>query len=123
LQLCAAVVLLGYTSLGFVPLWQGMYEVDLMNFYVGRLLAGSENPAIALLLGWHPWSLCRGIGYLWIVFEVASISLERMAGVPLSTRRRRATRWALGLGFLVLDGAIKLALLDVVREALAENLR
>jgi hypothetical protein len=117
-----AMALFTYTSLGFIPLWQGFYEVDLMNFYVGQLLAHSSSPWSALILGWHPWSLCRAAGYFFLTFEVTSVSFERLTGRQMSTPGSRRLRWAAGISFLLLDGATKYLLLDAVRKSLAENL-
>jgi hypothetical protein len=121
-QLLAAVVLFSYTSLGFIPFWYGLYEVDLMNGYVAELLRHSHVPGTALALGWHPWSLCRGAGYLFLTFEVASLSLARLTGVRLSTPARRRRRWLAGLALLLLDGVLKYFLLEPVRRTLAANL-
>jgi hypothetical protein len=120
-QLSLAVGFLTYTSLGMVTLWHGLHEVDLMNFYVGQLIVHSENPWIALGLGWHPWSVCRGLGFLLLTFEVASLSLSRMTGLPLSTPRRRLMRWSGAVLFLLLDAGIKFFALDYVRGLLADN--
>jgi hypothetical protein len=123
LQLLAVMVPFTYTSLGVVTYWQGLYEVDLMNVYVGSLLAESRSAWPVAVAGWHPWSLCRGLGYVVIAFEVTSLSLARLAGVTLSPARRRLGRWAVGLGLLGLDAALKLTLLEPVRQLLAANLR
>lgn len=112
----------GYTSLGAVPFVRGIEEIDLMNHYVGRLLRVSERPEIALLCGWHPWSFVRGLAFFCLVFEVASLSLARLAGRTLSTRRRRIARWACGLALVVVDGAIKVAFAPAIRQRLFENL-
>jgi hypothetical protein len=77
---------------------------------------------VALAVGWHPWSLCRGLGYLFVTFEVANLSLGRLAGVPLSTPARRWRRWAAGITLLLLDGLLKFLLLEPVRRTLAANL-
>jgi hypothetical protein len=121
-QLLVAVVLFTYTSLGIVPLWEGFYEVDLMNGYVSQLLLHSHDSWTVFGMGWHPWSICRGIGFCFIIFEVCSISLGRLTGSALSNRRRRAVRWLVGIGFLSLDAALKYVLLEPVRAALAGNL-
>lgn len=121
-QHVSAMVLFTYTSMGLVTLWQGFYEADLMNFYVGQLIAHSQSPWVAVAVGWHPWSVCRGMGYLFLTFEVVSLSLERLTGLPLSTAPRRRLRWALGLTFLVADGLVKYFFLETVRGALASNL-
>ncbi len=119
------VLVVGFTylSLGLVTLWRGLAEVDLMNYYVGMLAASSHDPWAAVLVGWHPWSVCRGLGYLFLTFEVTSLSLERMCGVPLSTPTRRRRRWLAGLAFLVLDAALKYFLLEATRGVLKANLR
>lgn len=121
-QLAAAGAFLTYTSLGFVLIWEGLFQVDLMNVYVGNLVTQSESVPLALALGWHPWSVLRGVGFLLIGYEVSSWSFERMLGFPLSTRRRRAVRWSVGLGFLILDGVVKYLCLDTVQQILRDNL-
>jgi len=121
-QLLVAMVVFAAVSLGLTPLVQGMHEVDLMNFYVGNLVAGSDSAATALLLGWHPWSVMRGLCYLFLTFEVASIVLEKWSGSALSTSMRRRWRWTLGLVFFSLDGLLKLFLLPFVRDVLQLNL-
>jgi hypothetical protein len=121
LQLAVVMVLWCYLSLGLVPLAQGLYQLDLMNVYVGRLLASAE-PGPGLLFAWHPWSICRGIGFLFLTYELTSLSFARLTGERLSTPRKRWHRWQLGLGFLFLDGAIKLFCLEPVRRVLAAHL-
>jgi hypothetical protein len=121
-QLLGAMIVFTYSSLGLVTLCQGSYEVDLMNFYVGELIAHSHNPWLAVALGWHPWSVCRGVGYLFLTYEIASLSFEHITGTRLSSRRRRVARWSAGLGFLLIDGIVKFFFLDTVRGLLASNL-
>lgn len=121
-QLVGASTFFSFTSMGFITLWQGFKEVDLMNCYVGNMLNQSKNPAITLLVGWHIWSITRGLGYLFLTYEVTSYSLERFTKVSLSIRARRIRRWQFGLGFLILDGILKYNLLEVVRQALDNNL-
>lgn len=122
LQQLLGMSIYGFTSLGLIPLAQGIYEIDLMNFYVGRLLAVSENPFVTLFVGWHFWAILRGVAYTRIVFEVSSLSLSRMTGIPLSTRPRRRRRWLVGLACLGLDGLGKLLALEPVRLLLYANL-
>lgn len=116
-QLTVAMLLFGYVSLGLIPFMQGFYEVDLMNFYVGRLMETSGDAPLSLLLGWHPWSVARGLGYVALIFEVAALSYARLTG---TTRRGlRAGRLGLALLFLVADGVIKYGLMEGVRGQLA----
>jgi hypothetical protein len=121
-EMLLAMVVFSYTSLGLILFWEGLYQVDLMNCYVGRLLAESQNPWVAVGVGWHPWSVCRGLGYMILAFEVVSISWERLTGRRLSTAARRRQRWLAGLFFLGLDGLLKWSCLENVREVLLANL-
>jgi hypothetical protein len=121
-QLFASMVLFTYSSLGLVTLCQGAYEVDLMNYYVGELITRSHHPWLAIALGWHPWSVCRGVGYLFLTYEITSLSFEHLTGARLSSRRRRIARWSAGLSFLLFDGIVKFFFLDTVRRLLASNL-
>ncbi|MGC4121224.1 MAG: hypothetical protein QM765_42935 [Myxococcales bacterium] len=122
LQLTGAVVLLGYVSMGLIPLMQGFHEVDLMNFYVGRLLSVSADAPTSLALGWHPWSVARGLGFCLLVFCVAWVSHRRFTGRDVGSWRFLALRGGLGLGLLVADALMKYGLLEVVRVALAAGL-
>jgi len=112
----------GLMTLGLVAFARGVEQVDLMNFYVGRMAAQSDSPTIAILCGWHPWSILRGLAYTVLVFETASWALSRITGRPLSTPRRRATRWALAVGLAVADCLAKLYFAPVIRDQLFANL-
>jgi hypothetical protein len=111
----------GYLSLGLFPFLAGFEQADLMNFYVGRLLRESQGWTVALLLGWHPWSVARGVCYAVLASDLASWSLSRMTGRALATAGRGA-RVAVALAFFSLDCGLKLLVSDAVRAALAQNL-
>jgi hypothetical protein len=122
-QLLGGTVLFSFTSFGAIAFYEGFYEVDLMNYYSARLITHSSNQPLALLTGWHVWSLLRGIGYLFITFEVISLALQFFSGRAVSTRRARALRWTLGLSFILADGIVKALCLEPVREQLFRNLK
>ena len=111
-----------YTSLGVIAFWRGLQQVDLMNFYVGQLLTQSSDPATALLLGWHPWSVCRAAGFALISFEILSHSLGRLAGTPSAAAKKPRSRLLAGLALLTLDALLKATILEPVRQCLAANL-
>jgi hypothetical protein len=120
--LAAVVPVLSYLTLGFLPLVQGLFQTDLMNFYVGQYLAHAKGPGAGMLFAWHPWSVCRGVGMLFLVYEFTSLSLARLTGQRLSTPGRRWTRVGLGVGFLLLDGVIKWSGSEAVRRVLSAGL-
>lgn len=122
-QLLAAVVFLSFTSFGVIPFYEGFYEVDLMNFYNAQLIARSSNQTLALMTGWHVWSLLRGIGYLFVIYEVIAFSFEFFSGVTIATKKARRLRWAVGLAFILADGVVKATLLESVRAQLFSNLK
>jgi hypothetical protein len=122
LMLLGAAFLFSYTSLGCILFYEGFFEVDLMNFYNAQLMSQSSNHALSLALGWHVWSWLRGLGYLFITFEIISISLRRMSGMSLAGRFRWQ-RLGVGLAFLIADGLVKVILLEPVREQMMFNLK
>lgn len=122
LQLLVVMIAFSYLSLGLAPFTQGFYQVDLMNYYVGRLVAGSSSGGVAMGLGWHTWSVMRGLCYTVLVFEVASWSFSRLTGRELSTPTRRRWRWGIALGFFLLDCLLKYFMLEPVRGQLEANL-
>lgn len=122
LKLLGGAILFSYTSLGSIIFYQGFYEVDLMNFYNAQLMAQSSNQALSLALGWHVWSWLRGLGYLFIAFEIISFSLRRMTGMN-GDGGLRWRRFAVGLAFLLADGLVKVIMLEPVREQMMFNLK
>ncbi len=122
LILYAMMLLGGGLTLGLVPFIRGIEQIDLMNFYVGRLAIESESPTLAILFGWHPWSVLRGLAYTILIFAAASWVLERVTGRPLTTRARHRWRFALGTALAIADGLAKLWLAPLIREQLFHNL-
>jgi hypothetical protein len=116
-------VLYSYVSLGWITFAEGFREVDWMNFYDAQLMGCSRSPATALILGWHFWSLARGLGFAFLTFEVLSLSLGRLTGRELSTPEVRRWRWSAGLACFAADGLLKLLLIDAVQRGLRDNLQ
>ncbi len=121
-QLLVGAMVLGILTFGLLPLVQGFYEVDLMNYYVGNLLAASEDGWTALLLGWHPWSLCRGVCFAILNYELASWTLQWLTGRLTSPSRGRRARLFLVLAWFLADVVLKYGMLDVVRDGLKSSL-
>lgn len=118
LLLFVMVLLAGALSFGVLPFAVGVQQVDLMNYYVGRMVAQSDHPALTLLLGWHFWSLLRGIGYAVLLFVTAGWMIELLTGRRASTRRSHCYRLVIAVMFLVGDGFAKLFFSSVIREQL-----
>lgn len=80
LLLVGLVLVGGYFTLSALPLMVGIRELDLMNFYVGRLIAEGNDPLAAVVWGWHPWSFIRGLSYSLLLVCATSRSLARITG-------------------------------------------
>jgi hypothetical protein len=94
-----------------------------MNYYVARLLAVSRNPAFALGLGWHVWSVARGVCYALLLYEVSSHALALTSRRFTVDRRARVWRWSLAAACFALDCSLKSLLMEPVRLAIRDNLR
>jgi hypothetical protein len=118
------VVKLGLASLvsgGGIALLMGVLQLDYMNYYVGKVVIGSDQPVKAFFLGWHLWSVCRVIGYIIICAVLAQPLLARLLRFRIP-----AKSWfylALGCGFVFLDLLLKYTLNSGLRAALAELLQ
>ena len=121
-QLLLGVIVFGWTSFGAIAAWEGFYEVDLMNYYVGQLLTHSDNSLVAIGCGWHPWSVCRGVGFLLILHESVRASVRSFVGLPPCVDRWMAVRILVGIAFVLGDAVLKLTILDSVRETLHAHL-
>ncbi len=122
ISLLMGTTLLSFTSLGTLTFFHGFHEVDLMNYYNGQLILRSRNPAWALVLGWHIWSILRGMGYTVLSCELISLALQFFSRRQLATARRHSLRIALGIALLVADGIVKATCSEAIRIQLLENL-
>lgn len=121
-QLILGSSLFSLTSLGVTTFVQGLFEVDLMNYYVGRLILRSDSTWIAVSRGWHTWSILRGLGFLFLTFEIVSLGYWMFTGTNSSSAKLRIIRSSIGIGFLIADGVCKYLILDSVRQELFANL-
>ena len=112
---------LGLTSFGVLPVYQGVYECDLMNFYVGRLLSQSTAPMVTLSLGWHPWSICRGIGLLLLLHEAVAIAVAVFIGRIAPAPRGALLRLSIACCFLAADVVLKALAMPLVQRCLQES--
>jgi hypothetical protein len=111
-----------FLTLGVQTFQRGFFEVDLMNYYNGQLWLRSANRPAGLALGWHIWSVLRGLGFLLLTYEVISLAMQCATGRELAPRSRRWKRWTAAAALLVADGLAKHWLLEPVRQGLYENL-
>lgn len=118
LILVTLVLLGGYFTLSALPLMLGIRELDLMNFYVGRLIAEGNDPIAAVVWGWHPWSFIRGLGYSLLLMFATSQALARLKGKSEILPRVSWGMLIVGLALAVLDAFVKITISPMVREKL-----
>lgn len=116
------IPILAYTTFGALPFAFGFEQIDLMNYYVGRLAAESRSPWIAIGLGWHPWSILRGLGFTILTFEIVSLSWCRWSRNDVRPRGRWWKLWLIGLGSIAADALLKLLISPRIQRALHDNL-
>ncbi|MFT5523533.1 MAG: hypothetical protein ACI9HK_001480 [Pirellulaceae bacterium] len=121
-QMLAGTSLLSFTSFGTITFYEGFHQVDLMNYYNAQLINRSVSGRRSLMMGWHLWSMLRGVGYVFLTFEVISLSLQLLSQIAISTRQNRIIRWSLGLTFVFADCLVKYNMLGYVRNQLFDNL-
>ena len=99
----AAVTLV---SGGFGSMAMGAALMNYMGTYVGSLAAASRHPVLAIVLGWHPWSLIRIVSFVVIGVVLATPLLSRVLHVSEDRDdSRRLLKWA--AAGLVADVVVK----------------
>ena len=122
IQMFVGAALFSFTSFGAVVFHDGFIQVDLMNYYNAQLATHSQSQGKAIMYGWHIWSIMRGVGYLFVTYEMISMAVQVFSKEQVASLRRRAMLWGLGIGFLLADGVIKFFSVEAVRNELFKNL-
>lgn len=122
IQMFFGTAFFSFTSFGTVVFHEGFVQVDMMNYYNAQLAKESQSEVRAISYGWHLWSVMRGLGYLFVTYEMISLAVQIFCRQSISTWRKRTFRWAVGIGFLTADCVIKFFAVEAVREKLFENL-
>lgn len=120
--LLAGTTVVSFTSFGGLTFHHGLHEVDLMNFYNGQLIRNSSNGFMALALGWHLWSILRGVGYTLLSFQLVALAVQVLAMKSVCPRAEHIRHILYGLAFLLMDAGVKSVMTSWVQQRLLENL-
>lgn len=60
----ALFALLAASTAGMLSLVLGAILMNYMSYYVATLIRSSQDPLMAVLMGWHPWSIIRVISFV-----------------------------------------------------------
>lgn len=82
-------VALSLLSGGLLSLVMGSLLMNYMSFYVGSLIVGSRNTGLAILMGWHPWSIFRVAGFVILGVVLAEPLICRITGRPYQSAGAR----------------------------------
>jgi hypothetical protein len=122
LTLFGSVAIGACLTLGLGPFVEGVFQLDQMNYYVGRLIAQSDHAMGIALLAWHPWSILRGVAYSILAFECMTWMAARLAPEAVHAGHGHGTRLAAAVGLAIADVLAKASLAPFVREQLYRNL-
>ncbi|HEV2982783.1 MAG TPA: hypothetical protein VGX46_00265 [Vicinamibacterales bacterium] len=95
---------LGTGSLLAMPM--GAVLMNEMGHYVGALAAASRHPALAMILGWHPWAVIRIVSFVVIGVVLSVPVLSRVTEIRIDWRLARRLLLVAGVG-LVIDVLLK----------------
>lgn len=107
LHLGAFLVLAAATG-GWAGLVLGAFLLGYMSYYVAQVSLAATEPALAALLAWHPWSLCRVAGFVILGVAVSRLLLDRLPPARWFGEERRAL--VVGLALIAADLALKAVL-------------
>jgi len=65
---------------GVLAMPMGAALMNYMGHYVGTLAAASRHPALAMLLGWHPWAVIRIASFVILGVVLSAPLLSRVFG-------------------------------------------
>ena len=91
---------------GAAAMPMGAVLMNYMGHYVGTLAETSAQPALTLLLAWHPWAVVRVISFVVIGVVFSAPLLSRILKFPVEWNAARPFLVWAGVG-LVLDVLLK----------------
>jgi hypothetical protein len=104
-----------------VSMTMGAMLMNYMSCYVGGLGWSASSPAVALLLGWHPWAVIRIASFVVLGVVLGGPLLGRLVGFPYRLADQK--RWVVAAGCgLVADATLKWLLAPAWRQHLVQLL-
>jgi hypothetical protein len=106
----AAFVALSLATASAVSIFMGAVLMNYMDFYVAALVRAGAPAWPTLLIGWHPWALCRVAAFCILGAVLAEPVLARLRRVPYAGLRA-SRRWlVIAAAGIAADWALKAAL-------------
>ena len=92
-----------------LSLLMGAMLMNYMSFYVGSLILASKNFGMAVLMGWHPWSILRVAAFVVLGVVLAEPLISQLLQRPYRFADAKPYIWAAVAG-LIGDIIMKAAL-------------
>ncbi len=117
----AVFAMLAVATGGLLALAVGSLLMGYMSYYVGMLMVESTNGMIALLLGWHVWSVLRVIAYILAAMVLAHLFFAKVRKEPMDAGMVKKYGGA-AVVLLIADIALKTLLAPTWQQMLKEIL-
>jgi hypothetical protein len=91
---------------GALAMPMGAVLMNYMGHYVGTLAAAGRHPALAMLLGWHPWAVIRIVSFVILGVVLSAPLLSRVFDFRVDWTAARPLLIGAGAG-LVADVVLK----------------
>ncbi len=102
-------VALSLATASLVSIFFDTLLLNYMAYYVAQVILAAEGAPLAVVMGWHPWSILRVAAFVIIGVVLAEPLLGRLTG--RGRRLEGARPWLLAAAAaLILDAAIKAVL-------------
>ena len=101
--------ILSAISASFLSLVMGALLMNYMAFYVASLIQASHHSMLAILMGWHPWSIIRIISFVILGVILGEPLICKISGRDYEYIGVRPFLWA-AIGGLILDVLMKAVL-------------
>jgi hypothetical protein len=74
---------------GVLAMPMGAMLMNYMGHYVGALAASSRQPALTMLLAWHPWSVIRVVSFVTLGVVLSAPLISRVGRFTIDLRAAR----------------------------------
>jgi hypothetical protein len=74
---------------GILAMPMGAMLMNYMGHYVGALAASSRQPALTVLLAWHPWSVIRVVSFVTLGVVLSTPLISRVGRFTIDLRAAR----------------------------------
>lgn len=109
-------------SAGMIGINFGTVLMNYMNYYVATIMLMSDSPLLLAIIGWHPYSVCRVIGFIILGCTFSWVFVSRFSKESNFNRRIFVFLIILGLCLELLDILLKIYIAPGWRDLIVANI-